>query len=439
MGVITMNQVLPFLMFLVLFGIMLLNVPVAFATLLTAIIFCVVLWGWGGLGVIFQSLWGAMTNWVLASVPLFVFMSLILEKGGIVAELYESFRKLVGNVRGSLAIISMMLGFVFGMMSGVIAGAVVSMAVLIYPIMLKFGYDKRFSIGALLAAGTLPQIVPPSLNMILYGTVVGVSVASLFAGGFIISIIMTALFLVYVIIWTQLNKDKVPIVREYITLKDRLIAILYLIGPIAIIGSVLGTIFTGMTTPTEAAGFGAFASLVYVLVRRKLSWKILRETLMDTLKITSMAIWMYIGGTTFSAVFAGIGGKRLLYELMVSLPQAKITALILSLLIIFILGMFIETGSIIVLMGPVLGPVMEWLGYDPLWWGLVFCTTLQTAFLTPPVGMALFYFKGVRPEVPFDDMIKSVISYIILQIATVIVIIIFPDVVLIPIKIMRGG
>jgi len=431
-------QIAPLLMFVILFAIMSLNVPVAFATLLTAIIFCITLWGWSGLGIVFQSLWGAMTNWILASVPLFVFMSLLLEKGGIIAELYESFRRLVGSVRGSLAIISMILGFVFGMMSGVVAGAVVSMAILLYPIMLKFNYERRFSIGVLLAAGTLPQIVPPSLNMILYGTVVGVSVASLFAGGFIIGSIMMASFLVYITIWTRLHKDKVPIIRERFTLKDKLIAFLYMIGPIAIISSVLGTIFTGMTTPTEAAGFGAFASLVYILVRRKLSWKVLKETLMETLKITSMAIWMYIGGTTFSAVFAGVGGKRLLYDLMLSLPYAHTLALILSLIIIFILGMFVETGSVIILMGPILGPVMEWLGYDPLWWGLVFCAMLQTAFLSPPVGMALFYFKGVHPEVSFDDMIRSVIPYIILQIIAVIMIILFPDLVIIPMKIMMG-
>jgi len=433
------SQIAPLLMFVVLFAIMLLNIPVAFATLLTAMIFCVILWGWSGLGVVFQCLWGAMTNWVLASVPLFVFMSLLLEKSGIIAELYESFRKLVGGVRGSLAIIAMILGFVFGAMSGVIAGAVVSMAVLIYPIMLKLGYDKKFSIGSLLAAGTLPQIVPPSLNMILYGTVVGTSVAAMFAGGFIIGTIMTVLFLAYVVIWCWLNKDKVPIFREYVSLKGKLIAIKYLIGPFAIIISVLGPIFTGAATPTEAAGFGAFASLIYILIRKKLRWEILRETLLDTLKISSMAVWMYIGGTSFSSVFSGIGGKALITQLMLSLPAAKISALILSIVMLFFLGMFLETGSIIVLAGPVLSYVMEQLGYDPLWWSLVVCTTLQTAFLTPPVGMALYYFKGVHPDISFGELSKSAIPYVVLQLITVAIIVLFPEVVMIPLKLMRGG
>ena len=390
-----------------------------------------IFWGWDGLYVTFQGIFSLMNSWALVALPLFVFMSAVLERSGVADELFTTFYKLFGRVRGSLAVIAIMLGYTIGAMSGVVAAAIASLALIIYPLMVRHGYDKKLAIGSILAAGTLPQVVPPSFNMIVYGSVAGVSVGKLFAGGLGVGTVMALIFSVYVIVWSHLNKDKVPVfASEQISLKEKIISLKYLIGPLAIIFGVLGSIFTGIATPTEASGVGAFLSLVYVTVRRKLNRKVLEEALLVTLKVTSMACWIMAGGSAFSSVFSGIGGKKLVVDLLLSLPAARITVLVFSLALIFFLGMFVDPVSIIMIMTPILTPAVVNLGYDPLWWGVVFTSMLLVSYLTPPVGLGLYYFKGAIEEVSMDEIYRAVIPFIVLQVIAIIIIILYPDVVL---------
>ncbi|HIP75441.1 MAG TPA: TRAP transporter large permease subunit, partial [Thermococcus paralvinellae] len=306
-----------------------------------------------------------------------------------------------------------------------------SLALIIYPLMVRHGYDKKLAIGSVFAAGTLPQVVPPSFNMIVYGSVAGVSVGKLFAGGLGVGTVMALVFSAYVIVWSHLNKDKVPVfASDQISLREKIISLKYLIGPLAIIFGVLGSIFTGIATPTEASGVGAFLSLVYVTVRRKLNRKVLEEALLVTLKVTSMACWIMAGGSAFSSVFSGIGGKKLVVDLLLSLPAARITVLVFSLALIFFLGMFVDPVSIIMIMTPILTPAVVNLGYDPLWWGVVFTSMLLVSYLTPPVGLGLYYFKGAIEEVSMDEIYRAVIPFIVLQVIAIIIIILYPDVVL---------
>ncbi len=425
------NSFSPFMMFLVLFGFILLNLPVAFALFLTSMIFALVFWGVGGLYSAFQGIWGLMNNWALVALPLFVFMSAMLEKSGVAEELFTTLYKLFGRLRGSLAIIAVLLGYLIGAMSGVVAASISSMALIIYPVMIKHHYDRKLSIGSILAAGCLPQVVPPSFNMIVYGSVAGVSVGKLFAGGLGIGAVMAGLFIIYIVIWGAFNKEKVPVVKEQkVSLFDKLLSLKYVIGPLIIILGVLGSIFTGMATPTEASGVGAFLSLVYVIIRRRFSLDTLKESLLITLKVTSMACWVMAGGSAFSSVFSGIGGKRLVIQLLTSFPAAHVTVLIFSLALIFFLGMFVDPVSIIMIMTPILTPALVKLGYDPIWWGIVFCSMLLISYLTPPVGLGLYYFKGAAPDVPMDEICKGVIPFIVLQILAIIVIILWPDTVM---------
>lgn len=417
----------PFLMFIVLFAIILMNLPVAFALFLTSIIFGLVFWGWGGLYVVFQGIWTLMNNWALVALPLFVFMSALLEKSGISEELFTTLYNIFGKIRGSLAIIAVIFGYIIGAMSGVIAAAVSALALIILPVMEKHGYDRRLSVGSILAAGCLPQIVPPSFNMIVYGSVAGVSVGKLFAGGLGVGLVMALVFIAYIVVWSLLNKDKAPVIKEEIPLRDKIASLRFIIGPAVIILGVLGSIFTGMATPTEAAGVGAFLSLSYVTIRGKLNSKVLADSLLVTLKVTSMACWIMAAGSSFSSVFTGIGGKKLMVSFLTSLPAAEFTVLLFASAVILFLGMFVDPVSITMIMTPILTPAIVALKYDPVWWGVVFCSLLLVSYLTPPVGLGLYYFKGVAEHISMDEIYKSVIPFIILMVLAIVITMVFPS------------
>ncbi len=418
---------MPFVMFAVLFGMILINLPVAFALFLVSIVFGFLFWGWGGLYVVFQGIWNLMNNWALVSLPLFVFMSALLEKSGIAEELFTTLYNLLGKVRGSLAIIAVVFGYLIGAMSGVIAAAVSALALIIFPAMEKHNYDRRLSIGSILAAGCLPQIVPPSFNMIVYGSVAGVSVGKLFAGGIGAGLVMAIFFIIYIALWSLFNKDRVPVIREDIPLREKIASLRFIIGPFVIIIGVLGSIFTGMATPTEASGVGALLSLIYVGFRRRLSGKVLAESLLVTLKVTSMACWIMSAGSAFSSVFNGIGGRRIMIGLLSSLPAAEITVLVFSAAIIFFLGMFIDPVSITMIMTPILTPVVVSFKYDPIWWGVIFCSLLLLSYITPPVGLGLYYFKGVAEHVSMDEIYKSVLPFVIIMFLAIVIAMIFPS------------
>lgn len=431
-----MTQITPFIMFVALFILLLLKVPVAFALFLVAVAFSYVFWGFGGLYVCFQGVWSLMNNWALVSLPLFVFMGALLERSGVTEELFLVFRRWLGSYRGSLAIISILLGYVIGAMSGVVAAAVAALALLIYPMMRKEGYDEGLAAGSILAASTLPQLVPPSFNMIVYGTATGVSVGSLFAGGLGLGTLMTVLFIAYVAVWSHIYKDKVPVYKEKVSLKEKVASLKYLVGPLTIILSVLGSIFTGMATPTEASGMGAAVTLIYIAIRGKLNRKILLEAVTTTARVTSMAVWIMAGGSAFSSVFSGLGGKAAVTSFLMSLPAAKLTVLVLSIALIFVLGMFVDPVSIIMIMAPVLTPAVVALGYDPVWWGVIFCATLLTSYITPPVGMALYYLMGVVKDVKTEVIFKAVWAFVLLQIAAILISVAVPDTIMLFVRLL---
>jgi len=430
---------MPFMMFMLLLLLLFLNIPVYISLFLVSILFGFILWGEQSLHIVFNAIWSTMNNWGLVSLPLFVLMSALMEECKLADEMFRAFNNWIGGIRGALLIVATLLGFTIGAMSGVVAAGVVTLAFLVYPQMMKYNYPKKLSIGALIAAGSLPQLVPPSLNMIVYGILTGVSIGKLFAGGLGMSIVMTALFIIYILIWCQLNKDKVPITKERVSLKEKFLSLKGLIGPLAIIFGTLGTIFTGIATPTEAAGVGAFLTLIYAAIRRRLTKDALMKSLLTTLKVTSMACWIVAGAVAFGSIFSGVGGRRAIIELLLSLPQARITAVIAALALIFFLGMFIETVSIASIIGPILAPVMEALGYDPVWWGTIFCTILMTAFLTPPVGMSMYYFKASRPEVTMEEIYKAVWPFVGLQVLTTALGIIFPEIPLFFVRLFFRG
>jgi len=429
---------LPIVMFLLLTIFILLNIPVAFSLLFTAII--IGLWAWGpaSLDIIINNFWAVMNNWPLVAIPLFVFMSSLMEKCLLADEMFDALYTWLGHIRGSLLVISIVLGAIIGAMSGVAAAGVVTLAMLVYPLMRKYNYPENLSIGATIYAGVLPQLIPPSLNIIVYGTCTGVSIGKLFAGGMGMGILMVLLGTTYVLLWSHIHKDRVPVIspEKRVTLREKVLKVRGFIPPAIIISGTLGSIYAGIATPTEAAGVGALVTFLYAVVKKRLNRKVLLAVLVDTLKLTSMICFIVSGSYAFGAVFSGIGGRRLVVEALLSLPNARITALALSLAIIFVLGMFIETVSIAAIAGPLLSPAMQALGYDPTWWGVIFCTMLMTAFLSPPVGMGMFIFKGVRPEVSMSEIYKSVWPFIALQVLTLLLGVAFPEIPLLFIRLL---
>jgi len=277
--------------------------------------------------------------------------------------------------------------------------------------------------------------------MIVYGVATGTSIAELFAGGFGIGMILSLILIAYVLIWSYLHPDKAPTLPPELigSLRERIIALKYVVGPLAIILGTLGSIFAGIATPTESAGVGALLTLAFAAARKKLNKKVLIDTLSDTLRVTVMVCWIVAGSQAFASVFTGVGGRRMVTEFMLSLPQAKTTALALAIAFVVFLGMFLDTAPIASIVGPILKPVITALGYNPTWWGLVFCTTLLTAYITPPVGLGVFYFAGTVKDVTLSEVYRAVLPFLPLLVLTVVVIVIFPDAALFSVKLLLGG
>lgn len=422
-------DLIPLLMFLTLFIALAAGIPIAFALAGIALSFSFVLWGPAGMNTLITATWGAMNNFVLVAIPLFIFMAMILEKSALVEDLYSAFYKWSGPLRGGLGVATILVGAVIGAVSGVVAAGVIGLGLIALPQMDEYGYDRKISIGAILSGGTLGQLIPPCLVMVIYGAVTGVSVGSLFAAGVSAGLLLTSLFAGYILIRSWINKDLCPSLPEDLraSWREKFASLKALILPGLIIILCLGAIFSGAATPTEGAAVGAFGALLFSIVTGRFRWRILYESAFGTLKVTSMVGWMIAGASAFGSVFAGIGGNSLVMKIALSMPGGKWGALVLCILFIFFLGMFLETAGLIMLAAPIVTPVLTNLGFDPLWWGIVFMTLLQIAYISPPFGFALFYLKGVTPpHITLGEIYWSSVPFMLLQLIGVLLIIFFP-------------
>lgn len=427
------HDLLPLLMFGALLAGLALGAPIAFALAFVAIGFAFFLWGPGAVSILISSAWGTMNNFPLLAVPLFVFMALILQKAAVVEDLYDAFYKWSGPLRGGLAIATVLVGALLGAVSGVVAAGVIGLGLIGLPQMLKYGYDRRLSVGSVMAGGTLGQIIPPSTNMVVYGAVTGVSIGSLFAGGVTCGLLLAALYSVYILTRCFFNKDLCPAlpVEKRASRGEKFFALKGVFVPSLLVVCVLGSIFSGAATPTEAAAVGALGSMIFSLVTRRIGWKSLKEAAIETLEIASMVGWIIIGASAFGSVFSGVGGNALVMKIAMTLPGGKWSVFLVSVLFVFFLGMFLEPAAMIMLAAPIVSPVLMKLGFDPLWWGLVFMMLLQVAYLSPPFGFALFYMRGAAPEdVSIEEIYISSLPYIAMQFLGLVIIIGFPSIAL---------
>lgn len=378
---------------------------------------------------------GTLQNYVLLAVPLFVFMGLTLEKSGIAERLLTSMGVMLGRVRGGLALSVVLVGTLLAASTGIVGATVISMGLISLPIMIRKNYSIPLATGIIASSGTLGQIIPPSVVLVLLGSVLNVPVGDLFKGAVVPGLLLVAAYIVYILVFAWLRPEKAPAlpeeeIKEYRGenyAKKLATSFLY---PMILIIAVLGVIFTGIASPTEAAAVGALGALILAAVQHKLNRTMLREVVRETTHLSAMVFMILIGATTFSIVFRGLGGDKMLVEMIQSGNLQGNEFLLLVMVIVFIAGFFIDFIEIIFIIVPIVAPIFHTFHMDPLWIGILLALNLQTSFLTPPFGFALFYLKGVAPpEVRTTDIYKGIVPFILIQLAVVLLVAFFPELV----------
>ncbi len=447
-----MIEFIPLLMFGVICLVLLAGFPVAFSLAGTALIFA-------GLGVVtgtFENaflgaipnrLYGDMTNMTLVAVPLFVFMGVLLEKSNLAQDLLSNMAEVIGGFKGSLAISVIFVGALIAASTGIVGATVIAMGLISLPIMLSRNYDSSLSAGTICATGTLGQIIPPSIALVILGDVLSaayqqsqlsignfsartVSVGDLFMGAIIPGLILVFCYAFYVIIRAYLSPKMAPSQVVTIVSGRWKILLTSLLPPFILITSVLGSILLGIATPTEAAGVGALGAILLAVSKSSLTRANLTEAVETTTEITAMVFMILLGSSIFSLVFRGFGGDDLITGIFTELPGGAFGAVLVVMVIIFLLGFILDFIQITLVVVPIVGPALLMLGVDPIWLGIMIAINLQTSFLTPPFGFALFYLRGVAPDtLATKDIYRGVIPFILIQLGVLIALAIFPELV----------
>ena len=381
-----------------------------------------------------QRIFGIMNNFTLLAIPYFIFMGAMLEKSGIAENLLETMGSLFGRLRGGLAIAVVVVGALLAATTGVVAATVVTMGLISLPTMLRYGYNKDVATGVIAASGTLGQIIPPSIVLVVLADQLGVSVGDLFLGSFIPGLLMAGAFVVHVAILALARPDLLPALPPEL-LKVRGTALAFkvlnvMVPPLVLILLVLGSIFFGVATPTEAGALGAVGAIVLAAFNRQLTIRSLREVCDSTLRTTTMVIFILLGSTAFSLVFRGLRGDSFIFDVLTNLPGGDVGFLAVSMLTVFFLGFFIDFFEIAFIVIPLFAPVAQQLQMDLVWYGVIIGANMQTSFLTPPFGFALFYLRGVAPkEISTGNIYRGVVPFIALQLLVLMAIIAFPGLV----------
>lgn len=410
--------------------------PLAFILAGVGFIFGILFLGDRIYGLAVAQIYKTMTNYVILAVPLFVFMGMMLGHSGVAEKLFGTMHLIMGGLRGGLALATIFVATIFAACTGIIGASVTTMGILALPPMLKRGYNKSLACGTVCAGGTLGILIPPSIMIVIYGPMAAISVGKLFAGAFIPGLILSALYTTYILIrcWFR-PQDGPPLSleeRQAVPTREKITQMfLQMIPPILLILAVLGTIFAGMATPTEAAGAGAFMATVMAVIYRRFSWKVLKGTVYETAKITGFIMLLVIGASIFVGVFGYLGGGKFATEVLAAVPGGKWASFAVMMFIVFILGMLIEWIGSIFIVVPIFTPVAASLGFDPLWFAIAVMVMYQTGFLSPPNAHAIFYLKSVAPpEVKIGDIIRGVWPFIGLILVGLGIITLFPQLVL---------
>jgi len=416
---------------------LLLGYPVAFTLGATALFFGSIFLGADYFNLLPLRIWGIMHSYTLLAVPLFVFMGLILEKSGLAEELLENMGRLFGKVNGGLCVSVVAVGALLAATTGVVGATVVTMATIALPVMLKHNYQPELASGSIAASGTLGQIIPPSIILVLLGDVVGVPVGRLFMAAVVPGLFLIVLYIVFILIKAHLNPEVAPALEQKSDSANHSAghhvwtAMKSLVAPLMLVIAVLGSIFLGVASPTESAAFGALGAIILAKLHNKLSKENLTSALYATTRMTSMVFIILIGATAFGLTFRGMKGDDLVHGFMTNLPGGEWGFIGVSMLIIFILGFFLDFIEITFIVVPILAPIAIHFGIDPLWFTVLIALNLQTSFLTPPFGFSLFYLKAAAPaDFRMQQIYKGIIPFVAIQVITLLILILFPKVVL---------
>ncbi len=433
------GNVLAPMMFVTVFLVIFSGYPVAFALGGTSLLFAFLgvelgFFDWFLLFALPERMFGIMSNYTLLAVPFFIYMGLVLEKAKLAEDLLTTIAKLFGPLRGGLALGVVFVGALLAAATGVVGASVVAMGSISLPVMLKYNYSPRLATGVILASGTLGQIIPPSIVLVVLADQLGVSVGDLFLGGLIPGLTLAGLYALYVVGVAIFNPKAAPALpKEVRDVPARVLArqvVLVLMPPLLLILIVLGSIFAGVATPTEAGAVGAVGAMGLAATRRRLTWKVLRESAEETARLTTMVIFLLIGSTAFALVFRGLYGDIWIEQILTNLPGGVIGLLIVANLTVFVLGFFLDFFEIAFIIIPLLAPAASRLGIDLVWFGVMIGMNLQTSFLTPPFGFALFYLRGVASkDIATTTLYRAVVPFIVIQLIGLLLVVQFPEIV----------
>ena len=408
-----------------------LGLPLAFVLGGVSVIFLYFTWGPDAFYMVASQIWSTMGNFTLVAIPLFVFMAMVLERTGVAKDLYRMMYLWWGGLRGGLAIGTLGICAIFAAMCGISGAAVVAMGTIALPSMLERGYDKRMVLGCINTGGGWGILIPPSILMILYSLIPGVSVGQMFAAGVLPGILLMVLTCIYIIVRCYFQPHLAPALPkdERASWREKMLALRAVILPIIIVVVTLGSIIAGVTTPTEAAAVGVFGALVSALVYRKFSWELMRDASIRTFKLTGMIMWILFAAHAFSAAYQSMGAQELIEGMITGIPGGPWAVIITMMVIVFFLAMVLDPVGIMLITLPVFLPIVQSMGFDPVWFGILFVINMEIGYMTPPFGFNLFYLKGVvPPSITMKDIYVSVIPFVLVEIVGLALIMIFPEI-----------
>ena len=415
--------------------------PLAFVLGGLATIFGILAWGFECFPMFINRIYGtAMENYTLIAVPLFIFMALLLNNSGVVEELFDVMSYFIRKIKGGIALVVIIVSTIFGACTGITGASIVTMGLLSLPVMLKSGYDKKLSTGTVCAGGTLGILIPPSIMLVFMGSETGISVGKLFAGAIVPGLLLAFMYAIYILIISFFGSTNTESERNTESesaigngeLSKPVKELLLMVGksfvpPAVLITGVMGSIFLGIATPTEAAGVGAFLAFLLVLLYGKFTWTSFFDAVLQTGRITSMALIIVVGATCFTGVFLAVGGGESVEKLLLGTGLGKWGIFGIMMAIFFIMGMFLDWIGIVMIAFPVMMPIVETLGFNKLWFTVISAVILQSSFLTPPFGYALFYIKGVSPPgIEMHHIYLGIIPFVLIILAGTVLCIIFP-------------
>jgi tripartite ATP-independent transporter DctM subunit len=427
-------ELITVLMFGAMLLLLALGLPLAFVTGLIGVVFTLGLFGPSGLQLIASRIYSFMNEYALVSVPMFIMMASLMERSGVAKDLFDAMRVWAGKLPGGLAIQTMVAATIMGAMTGIIGGEIVLLGLIALPQMLRLGYDKKLAIGTICAGGSLGTMIPPSIVLIIYGLTVNVPIGELFVANIVPGLVLSAVYMIFIFARCQMEPRLGPPAPESernLALRQKLGLLKGLALPLLVIAAVLGTIYLGIASVTEAAGMGVVGTLIASTVRGELTWGAVRESLKQTMHTCGMLLWLSFGATAMIGVYNLAGGPHFVKELFTGLDLPAVAIILMMMAILVVLGCVMDWVGICLLTMPIFVPIVRDLGYDPVWFGVLFCLNMQISYLTPPFGPAAFYLKGVAPpEISLNDIFASLWPFIILQAGVLLSVLFFPRIAL---------